>query len=298
LTQSKPTTAIVPRESALPAQFDPANLSQASELANMLAKSSLLPTALRGKPEDVLVTMLTGRELGLSTMQSIRGISVIEGKGTLNADLKVGLVLSHPEVCLYFQLIESTDEKATYETHRKGNQTPTRMSFTIEQAKKAGLVGKSNWQKYQAAMLRARCSSALATAIYPDLVAGIYTDDEADDIRASARASQVETKAAARGPTIEGEIVPSHDPLTGEVVSEAAENEADLLTAIASAPTPEVLKALVPRFQTLDNATKDRLRAAYLARQKALRAAAEPAPKDEPPPADDSTLAREPGSDG
>lgn len=156
--------------------FVPANLEQASKLADTLARSSLLPDALRGKPADVMVMLITGCELGLSPMQAIRGLHVIKGKAVMSADLQVALVKKHRE-CEYFKLVDSTDQKAMYETQRKGER-PTPMSFTIDQAKTAGLLGNDNWRKYPAAMLRARCASALARAVYPDLTLGVYDPDE------------------------------------------------------------------------------------------------------------------------
>lgn len=52
------------------------------------------------------------------------------------------------------------------------------MSYTIAQAKQAGLLGSQAWQKYPDAMLRARCLSAICRAVYPDLILGMYDPDE------------------------------------------------------------------------------------------------------------------------
>lgn len=157
--------------------FVPSDIGQAADLADRLAKSSLLPEALRNRPADVLVMIITGVELGLSPMQSIRGLHVIKGKAVMSADLQVALVKKHRD-CGYFRLVESNDTRAIYETERKG-EAKTTMAFTIEQAQRAGLLGNDNWKKYPAAMLRARCSSALARAVYPDLTLGVYEEDEA-----------------------------------------------------------------------------------------------------------------------
>lgn len=147
-------------------------------LAKQLATSGLIPRALQGKPGDVLVVLLTGKELGLGPMQSLRGIHVIDGKGVLDAALIVGLVMKHRDLCEYFRLVESTDAAATYEAKRAGHPAPVTLSFTIEQAKAAGLAGKQNWRNFPAAMLRARASTALARALFPDLTAGLYDPDE------------------------------------------------------------------------------------------------------------------------
>jgi hypothetical protein len=62
----------------------------------------------------------------------------------------------------------------------------TRVSpFTIEEAQAAGLAGKDNWKKYPAAMLRARCVSALSRAVYPEAVLGIY-ESTSEEIEAPA----------------------------------------------------------------------------------------------------------------
>jgi hypothetical protein len=158
--------------------FIPTGIDQAEKLAITLAKSSLLPDALRGKPSDVLVTIIAGHELGLSPMQAVRSMHIIKGKPVLSADLMVALVKRQPQ-CIYFKLVESTNEKATYECERKG-EGKTTLSFTIQDAQRARLSG-DNWVKYPAAMLRARCSAALARAVFPDLTLGVYDPDEAKD---------------------------------------------------------------------------------------------------------------------
>lgn len=146
--------------------------------AKQLATSGLIPKALQGKPGDVLVVLLTGREFGLGPMQSLRGIHVVDGKAVMSADLIVGLCARERSVCEFFRLVESSGEVATYETKRAGHPTPAKLSFTIKQAQAAGLTGKQNWRNYPDAMLRARCAAALARAVYPDLVAGVYDPDE------------------------------------------------------------------------------------------------------------------------
>jgi hypothetical protein len=94
----------------------------------------------------------------------------------MSADLAVALTKRHPS-CRYFRVVSSDDKAATYETLREGDPEPTRMAFTAEQARQAGLGG-DNWRRYPAAMLRARCSLALARAVYSDIMLGVYDPDE------------------------------------------------------------------------------------------------------------------------
>jgi hypothetical protein len=155
----------------------PKSIEEAERLSGTLSKSQLLPDALRQKPADVLATVLAGAELGLAPMQAIRGIAIIKGKPTLSADTMGALVKRRQDVCEYLVLKESTPKVATYETKRRGDPSPTTMSFAIEDAQRAGLQG-DNWKKYPAAMLRARALSAICRAVYPDLCLGLYDPDE------------------------------------------------------------------------------------------------------------------------
>lgn len=146
-------------------------------VAEKLAPSSMLPEKLRNKPHDVLAIVMAGRELGLQPWASIRMLSIIEGRPILSADGMVGLIRGSGK-CADWTMVESTDKIATFETTRKDGK-PQRLSFTIEEAKTAGLLSKSNWKNFPAAMLRARAQAALARMVYQDVLAGIYSDDEA-----------------------------------------------------------------------------------------------------------------------
>ena len=164
--------------------FQPQTFAELMSVAETVAKSELVPAAFRGKPANIVVAIMAGRELGLGAMQSLRLIYVIEGKPVMSADGAVALALSSPH-CERWDYIESTDRVCTIETQRKGS-APARFSFTIEQAQQAGIANKNTWKQYPQAMLRARCAMITARAVYPDLLAGVYGEDEEDELRETA----------------------------------------------------------------------------------------------------------------
>jgi hypothetical protein len=157
------------------------DIAAALKIAEHFAKSELIPKALQGKPSDVLIVLLMGRDFGWSAMQSVRLIDVIQGKPVINAAGKMGLCLSSP-VCEFFELVESTHEKATYRTKRRGASAPRDFTYTIHEATTAGLTTKDNWRRMPREMLRARASSNLANIVYADIVGGLLTAEEARDI--------------------------------------------------------------------------------------------------------------------
>lgn len=145
------------------------------EQANELVKSGFLPKAVN-TPEKAMAIIQTGKELGLGPMQSLRSIHIIEGKPTMSADLIAGLALQRVPGSV-LRVVESTDAKCVVEAARPGHE-PTKFTWTMGDAQKAGLTNKDNWRKYPRAMLRARVITEAARAMMPDAVVGLYDPDE------------------------------------------------------------------------------------------------------------------------
>lgn len=236
--------------------FEPHDLKSAMQLADVLCRSQLMPKHFRSAA-DVLLATMTGRELGLTTMQSVRSLHVIEGKVGLSSELLLALVKRKAE-CKFLRVVESTDKVCIMQTQREGDPEPTTMSYSMEQAQRAGLAGKDNWKKHPEAMLRARCASAICRAVYPDLLMGVYSDDEIDEIRDSRRPANVRVEATVVEP---------------EQATGLADN---IASSIASAESLSALEALVPAIQAagLPADQMKALRKAYGDRKKSLQAQA------------------------
>lgn len=162
--------------------LEPRNMKAAHEYAKAAFAARLF--GAYGNAEAVLMTILAGRELGLSSMASLRSFYVIEGKPSLSASAMVGILLKSKHVN-YFRCIERTPERATFEAQR-GDDPPLRLSYTIEEARKAwtkdeAAWNKSGWSKHTSDMLVARASSKLARLIAPDVLSGLYDPDELRD---------------------------------------------------------------------------------------------------------------------
>lgn len=165
-------------EAPSPYRYEPKDMAGALQFAKAVVKSGFAPHIR--SIETAFAILATGAELGLSAMQAIRSIHIIDGKPSLSADLVVGLVKRSP-VCEWFRMVESTPTEAIFETQRRGEPEPTRLEYTSEDARRAGLKDRRNWRQHPAAMLRARAASALARAVYPDLLAGIGLPEEEEE---------------------------------------------------------------------------------------------------------------------
>jgi hypothetical protein len=188
ITPPMTTATMPPAESAAMAKIgvDAEVWSTMMKMAKVLAQSALIPVSLQNKPSDVFVVLMKGRAHGLEPMTALENINVIRGKAVMSADCAVGIARASG-LCEYFRQIESTKEKATYETKRRGDSQPKRFTFTIEDAKSLGLLDRkgkdgepNEWQKQTSNMLRKRAKSWLVKDVYEDVLLGIHHETEID----------------------------------------------------------------------------------------------------------------------
>jgi len=158
--------------------------AQLRRKARIAIKSGYLPSNIYTE-DQVLTIVRAGEELGLPFMSSLRAIHLIEGKIALEATAMRALVFRKiPGARIDF--IECSADRCIVEMQRPGGKTNT-FAFTIEDARRAGLLGKKNW-KYPVSMLIARASTIGIRAIFPDAILGGFgimseldeLEDEAD----------------------------------------------------------------------------------------------------------------------
>lgn len=163
--------------------LQPQNFEQLVTFASMAAKTSMVPAAFRGKPEDIMITVQFGSELGLSPMQSLQSVACINGKPALWGDAVIGLCQQSP---LCEDIIETMEgdgdsRKAICVAKRIG-KTAVKVEFSVADAKKAGLWGKPGpWTQYAERMLKMRARGFALRDAFPDLLKGLKTVEELND---------------------------------------------------------------------------------------------------------------------
>ena len=151
-------------------------LSDQWKYAQALAQAGLLPKQYRDSPGDILLALAYADALNLPVAQIFTGIHVIEGRPSMSAELMGALVRRAGH------RIRSTGDStsATAEIVRRDDPEFTyRSTFTLDDAKQAGLLSKDVWKRYPAAMLLARAVSAVCRAGAADVLAGVsYVPEE------------------------------------------------------------------------------------------------------------------------
>ena len=178
----------------------------AMRLAARIYNTPFVPKALRGDPASVLACILTGQELGLEAMQSLRMVNVIEGKPAASAELMRALVHRAGHL---IGIVDSTTERCEMRGQRDDTGETMTVEWTLDDARRAGLIPakpEAAWTKYPRSMLLARATSELCRALFSDVVGGLYTPEET----VAMNGHPYEATA--------GELV---DPITGPLPTEA-----------------------------------------------------------------------------
>lgn len=237
-----------------PADLAPADTSLTGKMqyARLLATSGMLPKQYQGNPANLLYAIEFGQMLGLTPMAAITGVHVIEGKPTASAQLISALVRKAG----HRLRVTGDDRQARAEIVRKDDPEHIFAAvWTFERAQRAGLVGKDNWKKYPAQMLKNRAVAEVGRDACSDVLAGLSLADEVE--------------------IIEGEVAwpdstqpePAADPHTGEI----SEPEP------GHAPEPEPTPPAAPEPPAVPAPT----RPATAAQKARLAATLGPVPRDQ-----------------
>lgn len=161
-----------------------ATFDDAFRFSKMVAASEFAPKDFRGKPESCLLAIQHGSEIGLSPMQSLQNIACINGRPAIWGDAALALCLASPVCDGIHELIEGEGDNMTAvcKTSRKGKDANVVARFSVADAKKAGLWGKTGpWQSYPRRMLQLRARGFALRDAFPDVLKGLVTAEEAQD---------------------------------------------------------------------------------------------------------------------
>lgn len=131
--------------------------------------------------EQCFMAICRGADLGLSPSESLSGIYFLDGKLTLSGGLMAAMIDNSP--AHRYKVIVSTEKRCQIDFYRYYSDTGWDLAyssdFTIEEAKKAGLLTKSVWANYPKSMLFWRTLSQGARAACAGLFMGsAYTPEE------------------------------------------------------------------------------------------------------------------------
>ena len=141
------------------------------QLGNHYAHTDMVPKQYQGKPESAAVAIQWGIEIGLQPLQALQNIAVISGVPALWGDALIAIIKGSG-CCEYIRSeFDDTTMTAHVATKRKGEPEEVR-SFSLDDAKKAGLLNRQTYQQHPKRMLNARARSHVLRDVYADLLRG------------------------------------------------------------------------------------------------------------------------------
>lgn len=227
--------------------IDKDQLATMREFVDYLKTNSALPA--NENAGQVMMKLQAAKDMGLTPTQALTGIAFVNGKLAVFGAAAASLMVKHGYNLSWG---ECTDKVATLKVSKEGRGEHPE-TFTIEDARKAGLAGKPGpWTLYTRDMLRWKALARARNFFCPEVGGGLpikedYQEletvtqpiDEAkireeqeraiETVRAKRRAAKVEAQGVVE--------VPKNDPAGAmEAIVEAA----------ATAPTPEEIAAAAP----------------------------------------------------
>jgi hypothetical protein len=214
----------------------PVDFDGAYRIANVVHRAGMAPASLDSL-EKVMVAILHGLEVGLTPMNALQSIAVINGRPTIWGDGAVGLIRASgllEYMKEYYEHEDTPEMKAVCVVKRRGETYPVTTTFSLLDARKADLLGKKGpWQTYPKRMLKMRARWALRDT-FADVLKGLHLREEVDDYMRSQEPDEpVKT-------TVEDILADLPDPAAepAKVEEKAAPVEAVKEDPISSGPFP------------------------------------------------------------
>jgi len=136
-------------------------------------------------PENAVIRMQAGMELGLSPIWSLTNIMVVNGKPSVYGDGMLGIVLAKPDcegVDEVYEGTKGTDNYCAVCTVQRKGRLPVKREFSIADAKRAGLWEKPIWKQYPYRMLQMRARSWACRDSFADALRGLGCVEELRDL--------------------------------------------------------------------------------------------------------------------
>jgi hypothetical protein len=213
-------------------------------LAKILAEGGVFD--IRGAAQAV-AKIMTGHELGIGPVSSLINITLIKNKVTLSATLLAALIRRSGR---YDYRVRRLDDQGCVIEVLMNGQPVGSSTFTIEDAKRAGLAGGENYRKFPKNMVFARALSNAARWYCPDVFNGaVYTPDELNMAQLDPETGTLLSLPA--GPVTEAEVVGPEPATETESLHARVAN----LIAQTNTDLPKLLAHY--RVTTIDNLTPD-----------------------------------------
>ena len=163
------------------------NFKNAMQMATQLAKSDMIPTIYKKKPENCIIALELSNRLKLSPFLVMQNMYIVQGKPSWSSSFIISCINGSGRFTgpLKFEMDAGRTKCRAYATEKISGEKLVGPLITMEMAQAEGWLGKSGskWKTMPELMLRYRAAAFFGRLYCPEIINGMLTDDEAQDIR-------------------------------------------------------------------------------------------------------------------
>lgn len=161
----------------------PRDIEGVFRIGQLFTRAGMLPNGVASQ-EQVIIMLMAGLEVGLSPTQAIQNVMVVNNRPTIWGDAAIGLVWASEKMESHDEGImgEGDARQAFCTVKRKGDEKPYTVTFSVQDAKNAGLWGKGGpWKNYPDRMLKLRARAFALRDKFADVLKGLGIREEVED---------------------------------------------------------------------------------------------------------------------
>lgn len=186
MTEKKELT-VAPAETTLSVFSGEENFKNAMQMATQLAKSDMIPTIYKNKPENCIIALELSNRLKLSPFLVMQNMYIVQGKPSWSSSFIISCINGSGRFTgpLKFEMDAGRTKCRAYATEKTSGEKLVGPLITMEMAQAEGWLGKngSKWKTMPELMLRYRAAAFFGRLYCPEIINGMLTDDEAEDVR-------------------------------------------------------------------------------------------------------------------
>lgn len=175
----------------------PNNIAEALQLADIMAKASLIPEHLRNKPGDCLLIVMQAQRWGMDAVSVAQCTSIVKGKLCYEGKLVAAALYSMGVIdgrIRYTYSGSGQSRKVVVAARPRGSSEYVEIEGTVE----GWATNNDQWKRDPDGMLGYRGVRQWARRHAPDALLGVYTPDELEDAPTSEttqRATVIESRS-------------------------------------------------------------------------------------------------------
>ena len=190
IENQEPSTISVAVPTAVSMWNDPKRMNLSFRTARMLSNSAMVPDVYRNSPENCLVAIDIGNRLGITPLMVMQNLYVVKGKPSWSGSFCAAAINGSGRFTpLEYEFVgeSGTPSYGCYATAIRcatGKRCNSEV-VTMKMAQDEGWLNKpgSKWKTMPKQMMMYRCAAFFARVFCPDILLGIPTYEEVQDIK-------------------------------------------------------------------------------------------------------------------